>query len=239
MQGNDRYDSIPETRRYKSMITRYDPFREALSLRRAMDQLFEQSFVRPNMMSGAAPQLAPMDICETQNGYEVDVALPGVRPEDIELTVDQNTLTIRGRFSHQNEHQDQPEGQAQAQQQAQASQTQGQQQTQQDGGQQTQQGKTERHRRGHNWLSREIVAGSFERVVTFPRPIDTNNVQTKFENGILTIMLPVSEGSRPKRISITGGQSQPQQVPVETGQRQEAAQRQETGQRQEAGQRQG
>src|SRR5437660_4583568 len=250
MQGNDRYDSISETRRYKSMITRYDPFREALSLRRAMDQLFEQSFVRPNMMSGAAPQLAPMDICETQNGYEVDVALPGVRPEDIELTVDQNTLTIRGRFSHQNEHQDQPEGQAQAQQQAQAgqtpgqqqaqaSQTQGQQQTQQDGGQQTQQGKTERHRRGHNWLSREIVAGAFERVVTFPRPNDTNNVQTKFENGILTIMLPVSEGSRPKRISITGGQSQPKHGPVETGQRQEAAQRQETGQRQEAGQRQG
>ena len=217
------------------MITRYDPFREALSLRRAMDQLFEQSFVRPNLMPGAAPQLAPMDICETQNGYEVDVALPGVRPEDIELTVDQNTLTIRGRFSHQNEHQDQPEGQAQGQQQAQAGQT----QTQQDGGQQTQQGKMERHRRGHNWLSREIVAGSFERVVTFPRPIDTNNVQTKSENGILTIMLPVSEGSRPKRISITGGQSQPQQVPVETGQRQEAAQRQETGQRQEAGQRQG
>ncbi|HEX6553751.1 MAG TPA: Hsp20/alpha crystallin family protein, partial [Ktedonobacteraceae bacterium] len=199
------------------MISRYDPFREALSLRRAMDQLFEQSFVRPNMMPGTAPQLAPMDICETPNGYEVDVALPGVRPEDIELTVDQNTLTIRGRFSHQNEHEDQPEGQTQGQQQqAQAGQTQGQ---QQDGGQQTQQGKMDRHQRGHNWLSREIVAGSFERVVTFPRPIDTNNIQTKFEDGILTIMLPVSEGSRPKRISLTSGQSQPQQMPVEAGQR--------------------
>src|SRR6266699_6341120 len=160
VQGNDRYDSIPETRRYKSMITRYDPFREALSLRRAMDQLFEQSFVRPNMMSGAAPQLAPMDICETQNGYEVDVALPGVRPEDIELTVDQNTLTIRGRFSHQNEHQDQPEGQAQAQQQ-----TQGEPSQQQS---QSQQGRTERHRQGHNWLSREITSGTFERTITFP-----------------------------------------------------------------------
>src|SRR6266487_5765427 len=166
MQGNDRYDSIPETRRYQSMMTRYDPFREALSLRRAMDQLFEQSFVNPSMMPGSQTMLAPMDVCETDNGYEVDVALPGVRPEDIELTVDQNTLTIRGRFSHQNEHQDQPEGQAQAQQQAQAgqtpgqqqaqagqqqaqaSQTQGQQQTQQDGGQQTQQGKMELHRRG-------------------------------------------------------------------------------------------
>src|SRR5213080_4280833 len=210
------------------MISRYDPFREAFSLRRAMDQLFDQSFVNPNTMACSQTMLAPMDVCETPNGYEVDVALPGVRPEDIELTVDQNTLTIRGRFSHQNEHQDQPEGQAQGQQQAQAGQAQGQQQTQQDGGQQKQQGKMERHQRGHNWLSREIVAGSFERVVTFPRPIDTNNVQTKFENGILTIMLPVSEGSRPKRISITGGQSQPQQVPVETGQRQEAAQRQET-----------
>lgn len=217
------------------MITRYDPFREALSLRRAMDQLFEQSFVNPGMMPGSSTMHAPMDVCETDNGYEVDVALPGVRPEDIELTVDQNTLTIRGRFSHQNDHQNQPQGQTQGQQQTQTAQTQGQpsqQQSQQDGGQQTQQtqqGKTEeRHRRGHNWLSREIVAGAFERSITFPRPIDTNNIQTKFENGILTIRLPMSEASRPKRISLTGSQvasqaasqSQPQQEPVGAGQKQ-------------------
>src|SRR5258708_20076010 len=95
------------------MITRYDPFRQALSLRRAMDQLFEQSFVNPSMMPGATAQMAPMDVSETPNGYEVDVALPGVRPEDVELTVDQNTLTIRGRYSRQNE----PESQMHAQQQ--------------------------------------------------------------------------------------------------------------------------
>src|SRR6266404_1520820 len=183
------------------MITRYDPFREALSLRRAMDQLFEQSFVNPNMMTGSRSLMAPMDVCETNNGYEVDVALPGVRPEDIELTVDQNTLTIRGRYSHQNEHENQPQGQMQG------------------GGQQTQQpqqSKTGRHRQGHNWLAREIVSGSFERTITFPRPIDTNNIQTKFDNGMLTILLPISEASRPKRISITGGQAQ-QQQPVAVG----------------------
>jgi HSP20 family protein len=185
------------------MITRYDPFREALSLRRAMDQLFEQSFVQPSLLPGSQSLIAPMDICETSNGYEVDVALPGVRPEDIELMVDQNTLTIRGRYSHQNEHQNQPQGQTQGQQQG-----------------QTQQDRMGRHRRGHNWLSREIVSGSFERTITFPRPIDTNNIQTKFQNGILTILLPVSEASRPKRISITDSQSQPQQVPVEAGQQQ-------------------
>ena len=211
------------------MINRYDPFREALSLRRAMDQLFEQSFVNPSMMSGSPTMIAPMDVCETDNGYEVDVALPGVRPEDIELTVDQNTLTIRGRFSHQNDHQNQPQGQTQGQQQTQGqpSQQQSQQAGKQDGGQQAQQGKTDRHRQGHNWLSREIVAGAFERSITFPRPIDTNNIQTKFENGILTIRLPISEASRPKRITIKGdtaGQSsqssQPQQVPVGAGQKQ-------------------
>ena len=202
------------------MISRYDPFREALTLRRAMDQLFEQSFVRPGLMPGASSMMAPMDVCETNNGYEVDVALPGVRPEDIELTVDQNTLTIRGRYSQQNEHGNQAQGQAQGQQQQTQPQAGQPQAAQQNGGQQSQQGSTSRHRQGHNWLSREIVSGAFERVVTFPRPIDTNNIQTKFQDGMLTMMLPVSEASRPKRISITGGQSQPQQVPVGAGQKQ-------------------
>jgi HSP20 family protein len=181
------------------MITRIDPFREALSLRRAMDQLFEQSFVQPSLIPGSLSQIAPMDVCETPEGYEVDIALPGARPEDIELTVDLNTLTIRGHYSLQDEHH-----------------TQGQ---QHDGGQP--QGKTQRHRQGHNWLLREIVSGTFERTTTLPRPIDTNNIQTKFENGILTILLPVSEASRPKRVSISAGQSQPQQVTVGTGQSQQ------------------
>jgi HSP20 family protein len=216
------------------MINRYDPFREALSLRRAMDQLFDQSVVNPSLVSGA-PLIAPMDVCETPNGYEVDVALPGVRPEDVEIVVDQSTLTIRGRYSYQNEHeksavgaqQQWQAGQTQGQQQWQAGQTQGQQQGQagqvqgtaaQQQGQQ-QQRQSDRHRQGHNWLFREIPSGTFERTITFPRPIDVNNLQTRFENGVLTILLPVSEASRPKRISLTaGGQAQQQQIPVEAGQ---------------------
>jgi HSP20 family protein len=186
------------------MITRRDPSREGLSLRRMMDQLLEQSFVYPNLMLGSPSQMVPMDVCETPNGYEVDVALPGVRPEDIELTVDQNTLTIRGRYSLQNEHENQPQGQMQGQQQ----------QTQ------LQRSRTDLHRQGHNWLSREIVSGSFERTIIFPRPIDTNKIQTNFQNGILTILLPISEESRPKRINIAGSQSQQQQVPVGAGQQQ-------------------
>src|SRR5215813_7380327 len=126
------------------MITRSDPLREALSLRRAVDQLFEQSFVNPSLLSGSSSQMAALDAYETPDGYEVDVALPGVRPEDIEMTVDLNTLTIRGRYSHQEEHQVQGE--------------------QHDGGKQ--QGKTQRHRQGHNWLLREIPSGMFERTIS-------------------------------------------------------------------------
>jgi HSP20 family protein len=43
------------------MISRYDPFREAMSLRRAMDQLFEQSFIHPGIMSGTSSQMVPME----------------------------------------------------------------------------------------------------------------------------------------------------------------------------------
>jgi len=165
-----------------------------------------------------------MDICETTNGYEVDVALPGVRPEDIEVTVDQNTLTIRGHYGHQNEHQNQPQTepvQQQSQPQAGQQTPQGQpyagQQTPQGQPQAGQQERTARHRQGHTWLSREIVSGRFERSITFPKPIDSNNVQTSFQNGILTLQIPVSEASRPRRISITGGQSQSQQARVGAG----------------------
>lgn len=191
------------------MITRSDPLREALSLRRAMDQLFEQSFVNPSMLPGNVPVIAPMDVRETHNGYEVDVALPGARAEDIELIVDQNTLTIRG-YSRRNEQKDQRAQQAQSQQQS----------AQPQEGQQTQQGRSSSQRQGYTWLLQEIPFGTFERTITFSRPIDANAIQTKLEDGILMVLLPINESSRPKRYSLASGQAQPQQPSVEAGQHQ-------------------
>ena len=179
------------------MISRFDPFRDALSLRRAMDELFEQSFVHPSMMRGGASQIAPMDVIETANGYEVDVALPGVRPEDIELTVHENTLTIRGHYSHQNARHDQPQDQGQAQGQ-QGESSQGQQE----------QGRSQRRR---NVIAREITSGTFERTISLPKPIDSDKIQTQFQNGMLTLQVPVAEASRPRRINISGGSSQSSQ----------------------------
>src|SRR5436305_3742133 len=139
-------------------ITRYDPFREALSLRNAMDQLFEQSFVRPTWgLSGAQGVGVPMDVYETEQGYQIQALLPGVRPEDIDLSVQQNSLTLKGQFRPMIK----PDQKV-------------------------------------NWLLQEIGSGSFERSVTFPKPIDANHIATSYEHGVLTISVPVSEASRPK-----------------------------------------
>jgi HSP20 family protein len=88
-----------------AMITRYDPFRDVLSLRDAMDRLFQESFVRPNGWTASAS--TPVDVHETEHGYVVEASLPGWKPEDVNLTFQDGTLTISGQYDEQPE----PQGQ--------------------------------------------------------------------------------------------------------------------------------
>ena len=81
---------------------RYDPFREAVRLNAAMNQLFEQRFVRPSWnYSDATTVAAPIDVLETEKGYEVKAQLPGVKPEDIELTIKDNILTLKAGYNEE------------------------------------------------------------------------------------------------------------------------------------------
>jgi HSP20 family protein len=88
-------------------ITRWDPFRDMLSLREAMDQLLEQSFIRPGMMGGrgaqGGPQNLAIDVAEQDDAYEVKASLPGVRPEDVQVTVLGDTVTIRAETAAEDE----------------------------------------------------------------------------------------------------------------------------------------
>jgi HSP20 family protein len=78
-------------------IERWDPFREAISLRDAMNTLLQESFVRPSGMSAQSGYASlPLDVCETENEFVVKAALPGVKPDDVQVTVHGDTLTIRG-----------------------------------------------------------------------------------------------------------------------------------------------
>src|SRR6476661_1257811 len=77
-------------------ITRWDPFQDVLSLREAMSQLMEESFVQPTAAQGGKNFVPALDFSENAEGYLVEAALPGVKPEDVEVTVENNVLTIKG-----------------------------------------------------------------------------------------------------------------------------------------------
>jgi HSP20 family protein len=82
---------------------RPSPFGELVSLRQAMDRLFEDSFVRPLGPWGSSDggSVLPLDITTNADALVVEAALPGVRPEDVDLTVENGTLTIRGTSRHE------------------------------------------------------------------------------------------------------------------------------------------
>ena len=83
-------------------VTRWDPFQDMLSLREAMNQLMEESFVRPNGTRGQG-FVPALDLSETADGFLVEAAVPGLKPEDVEITVENNVLTIKGETRQEKE----------------------------------------------------------------------------------------------------------------------------------------
>lgn len=77
-------------------IVRWDPFQEMVSLRDAMDRLFQESFIRPTSRLLAREGVVPMDVYETDNEVVAKVALPGIKPENVEITMTGDLLTIKG-----------------------------------------------------------------------------------------------------------------------------------------------
>ncbi len=81
-------------------LSRQNPFGEMLTLRQAIDRLFEDSFVTPqSWRSGGSQGGQPaIDVHETADDVVVTAALPGVKPEDVEITMTGQNLVIRGEF---------------------------------------------------------------------------------------------------------------------------------------------
>jgi HSP20 family protein len=76
---------------------RWDPFREAVSLSDAFGNLLRESFVRPGTLSSAGAVAAlPLDVVENDHEFVVRASLPGLKPDDVQITVHGDTLTIRG-----------------------------------------------------------------------------------------------------------------------------------------------
>jgi HSP20 family protein len=77
-------------------ISRYNPFNEAVSLRDAMDRLFEDSFISPRAGSnGLSARGFAANLYENAEGFTLQLPMPGVKPDEVEITAQQDTLSLK------------------------------------------------------------------------------------------------------------------------------------------------
>jgi len=84
-----------------SNLTRWEPVREMMTLREAMDRLFDDAFTRPLGQNGVSG-LPSMDVYETADELVVRAVVPGLKAEDVNITVTADTLSLRGEYKPQN-----------------------------------------------------------------------------------------------------------------------------------------
>src|SRR5579859_5667637 len=77
-------------------IDRWDPFRDMMTIREAMDRWFQQSLSGTGqLLSTLRPDSIPIDVIERDDSFEVRASVPGVKPEDVEVTVQGERVTVR------------------------------------------------------------------------------------------------------------------------------------------------
>lgn len=102
----------------------------------------------------------PVDIRETDDAFLVEAELPGLKKEDVDITIESNMLRLRGerRF--------------------------------------------EREKEEENFHRMERAYGSFTRTFSLPSRVDSEGVEASFRDGILTVKVPKTAESRPRKIEI-------------------------------------
>ena len=85
-----------------SNLIRWEPMREMVTLREAMDRLFDDAFTRPfGVQTGwSAPAI---DMYQTDDEVVVKAAVPGLKASDVQISVAGDTLTMRGEFKEKSE----------------------------------------------------------------------------------------------------------------------------------------
>lgn len=137
----------------------YSPsFTEMADLRRQMDRLWEG--VSGSQGIAGAGVFPLINVTEDKDAYRLRAELPGIKSDELDITVTGKSLAIAGER------------------------------------------KIEEETNGARYHRREREAGSFRRMVSLPGPIDADKVEATCNNGILTVVLPKAEESKPRQISV-------------------------------------
>ncbi len=84
-------------------LMKWEPFPEMVSLREAMDRLFEDSFIRPSRLIPFEGTMPAIDMYETDKEVVVEAALPGVKADEVDIHVTDEGLTIKGERKQEKE----------------------------------------------------------------------------------------------------------------------------------------
>lgn len=80
-------------------LTRHEPFRD-LGLQSDVERLFNSMLGNGGRLPATAGAFAPaLDVEESEDGFTLVIELPGVSPEDVEITLEENVLTVSGERS--------------------------------------------------------------------------------------------------------------------------------------------
>ena len=80
-------------------IIRWEPLRDLVSTHDHFNQLFNETFARAfgdQKEVSLRTWVPPVDICETEDSLVLKAELPGIKPDDVEIRVEDNTLYLKG-----------------------------------------------------------------------------------------------------------------------------------------------
>lgn len=86
-----------------SSIIRWEPAREMMTLREAMDRLFDDAFTRPLSLSTSTWSVPAVDMYQTDNEVVVKVALPGIKADEVQINITGELLSLKGEVKQENE----------------------------------------------------------------------------------------------------------------------------------------
>jgi HSP20 family protein len=84
------------------MLTRWDPFQEMLNLRRTVDRLFD-NVSSDHEWPGATVWGLAVDVVENKDDFVIKASVPGINPNDLDVSYTDDTLTIKGEIKSDNE----------------------------------------------------------------------------------------------------------------------------------------
>ena len=150
------------------VLTRWDPLFELRRAHHLMDRRWPRFFELPtengsDNLADHRDWVIPLDIVRNEDNVTVLATLPGVNPDDIDVTVDDGVLSIKAET------------------------------------------KADEERKDGDYVVRERRYGKFHRSMRLPENVDADHAEPHYENGVLTIKLPVAESKKAKQLKVTAG----------------------------------